>query len=91
MRSCQDQLVRSSNLDAKLADVADAIKARPWFRKLVRDVRLGKKTSIVTISLGALVVTTAVGAGIELGIRHGKDLRDLAELIDKFSKRRRRR
>lgn len=83
--------LRPGNREDKLGDVAEAMRIRPWLGKLVRDVKAGNRTAIVTTSLGALVVTTAVGAGLELGIRHGQDLRELAQLVENWRRRRKRR
>jgi hypothetical protein len=86
LRDSHNDVVRESNLTDKLDELDEAVKARPWLRQLLHDVTENKKTSIVTISLGALVVTTAIGAGIELGIRHGRDLREVGALLDGLSR-----
>src|SRR4051794_36974802 len=88
-----DTLIRESNLDEKASELQAAVEARPWFNALLRDVQNNKKTSIVTIALGALVVTSAGGAGIELGIRHGRDLREIGALLEsrKLPRKRRKR
>jgi hypothetical protein len=90
LRSASGWLIRASNIDEKLEDVLEAIRSRPWLTALIRDIKAGKRTSIVSISLGALVVTSALGAGVELGIRHGKDLAELASGLEKWSRRRKR-
>jgi hypothetical protein len=87
LRDARSSIVRESNLTDKLEELDEAVEARPWLRQLIHDVADNKKTSIVTISLGALVITTALGAGVELGIRHGRDLRELGALVDSLSRR----
>ncbi|HEY1294325.1 MAG TPA: hypothetical protein VGJ60_14710 [Chloroflexota bacterium] len=90
LRNSQNAVVRESNLTDKLDELDEAVQSRPWLRQLLREVAENKKTSIVTLSLGALVVTTAIGAGIELGIRQGRDLREIGTLLDGLSRRKRR-
>ena len=87
LHAADDRVIQPSNLDDKLEDVAEAMRSRPWLSKLIRDVNAGKKTAVVTTSLGALVVTVAVGTGIELGVRHGKDLREVAKLVKKVRRK----
>ena len=82
------EVIRQTNLDEKLDELADAVRSRPWLQQVLRDVRAGHRTSIVTVSFGVLVLTTAVGASIELGLRHGRDLREIAGLLDEWSRRR---
>ena len=91
LHSTTDEVIRQSNLEDKLEEVAEAMRSRPWLGRLVRDVQAGRKTAVVTTSLGALVVTVAVGAGLELGVRHGKDLRELSRLVHNWQERARRR
>ncbi len=88
LRDSHDAVIRESNLHDKLDELDEAVNARPWLRQLLHDVAENKKTSIVTISLGALVLTTALGAGIELGIRHGRDLREVGALLEGAARRR---
>ena len=90
LHSTNNELIRESNLEDKLEEVAEALRSRPWLGRLVRDVNMGRKTAVVTTSLGALVVTVAVGAGLELGVRHGRDLRDFARLVHNWRRRARR-
>ncbi len=89
LRDSHNGIVRESNLIEKLDELNEAIQARPWLQHLLHDVAANKKTSIVTISLGALVVTTAIGAGIEMGIRHGRDLREVGALLKRANPRKR--
>ena len=91
LHSLKDEVIRESNLPEKLEEVAAAMAARPWISRLLRDVRAGRRTAVVTTSLGALVVTAAVGAGLELGVRHGKDLSELSHLVQAWRKRARKR
>ncbi len=88
LRNSQNAVVRESNLTDKLDELDEAVRARPWLRQLLHDVADNKKTSIATISLGALVLTTAVGAGIELGIRHGRDLSEIGVLLESAARKR---
>jgi hypothetical protein len=88
LRDQRSVLIRESNLHEKVAELEAAVEACPWFRDLLDDVRANRKTSIVSISLGALVLTSAVGAGIELGIRHGRDLREVGALLESRHRRR---
>ena len=90
LHSIKDEVIRRGNLEDKLEEVAEAMRSRPWFGRLVRDVHSGRKTAVVTTSLGALVVTVAVGAGLELGVRHGKDLREIGRLVHNWRRRARR-
>ena len=87
LHSLRDTVIRESNLEEKLDEVDEATRVRPWLSRLVRDVQAGRKTAVVTTSLGALVVTAAIGAGLELGVRHGKDLRELNRLVTSWRKR----
>jgi hypothetical protein len=87
LHSAKDELIRESNLSDKLDEVSEAMAARPWLSRLVRDVQAGRRTAVVTTSLGALVVTVAVGAGLELGVRHGQDLREISRLVQTWRKR----
>ena len=91
LHSPTDEVIRHSNLEDKLEDVAQALRSRPWLGKLIRDLNSGRKTAVVTTSLGALVVTVAVGAGLELGVRHGQDLREITRLVHNWRRRARRR
>jgi hypothetical protein len=91
LHSLKDEVIRESNLPEKLDEVSEAIAARPWLSRLIRDDHAGRRTAVVTTSLGALVVTAAVGAGLELGLRHGKDLRELSRLVKGWRKRSRKR
>ena len=88
LRNSHNAVVRESNLTEKLEELDEAVNARPWLRQLLHDVADHKKTSIVSISLGALVLTTAVGAGIELGVRHGRDLSEIAVLLESAARKR---
>ena len=87
LHSIRDEVIRDSNLEDKLEEVDQAMRSRPWLSRLLRDVQAGRKTAVVTTSLGALVVTAAVGAGLELGVRHGRDLREVARLVHNWRKR----
>ena len=87
LHSTSNEVIRKSNLEDKLQEVAEAMRSRPWLGRLIRDVNAGRRTAVVTTSLGALVMTVAVGAGLELGVRHGKDLRDLARLVNNWRRR----
>jgi hypothetical protein len=76
----------ADNLEEKVDELEQALKSRPWLERLRDDVRAGKKTSIVEVVLGGLVLTTAIGAGVELGIRHGKDIHYLYDLVKRNKK-----
>ena len=91
LHSTHDEIVRESNLEDKLDEVAEAMRSRPWLGRLIRDVKAGRKTAVVTTSLAALVVTVAVGTGLELGLRHGQDLRDFARRVNNSRRRAKRR
>lgn len=52
-----------------------------WIRQLANEVREHKKTAIFTIGLGAITVLAASAAGIEFGVRHGKDITRLDEIM----------
>lgn len=87
VHSIRDEVIRESNLEDKLEEVDRAMRSRPWLSRLIRDVQADRKTAVVTTSLGALVVTAAVGAGLELGVRHGRDLREIARLVRNWRRR----
>src|SRR4051812_41187611 len=72
---------QEANLSEKSQEIRDEIKKRPWLRNLWRDIRAGKKSAIVTVVLGGLVITTAAGAEFEFGIRHGRDIKEIRNLL----------
>lgn len=82
------EVIKKGNFDEKLPEVHEAISSKLWFYKLLDDVHSGKKSAVVKLALGAIVVTAAIGSGYEFGIRHGKDIREFSHLVkDKFEKK----
>ena len=81
------EVIKEGNLTNRLPELNDAIDKRPWFRQLLKDVRAGKKSAVVTTALGGIVITAAIGAGFEFGIRHGQDLREFSKLLRKRGSR----
>lgn len=83
-----------SNLLEVLPDVRTAIfgkpeenkEGKPWYPKLLRDVQRGKKKAIVVTALGSLMIFVA-GVGVELGLRHGQDLREFDKLLRRGKKK----
>lgn len=84
-----------SNLLEVLPDVRDAIfgppgeekeKGKKWYPKLLRDVQRGKKKAIVITAFGSLLIFVAA-AGVELGLRHGQDLREFNKLLKRGEKK----
>lgn len=61
-------------------------KGKKWYPKLLRDVKQGKKKAIVVTALGSLIIFVAA-AGIELGLRHGQDLREFDKLLERGKKK----
>lgn len=58
-----------------------------WIHQLADEVREHKKTAIFTISLGAITILAASVAGAEFGVRHGKDIGYLDEIMQQHSKK----
>lgn len=61
-------------------------EGKKWYPKLLRDVKQGKKKAVVVAALGTLMIFVA-GAGIELGLRHGQDLREFDKLLRRGKKK----
>lgn len=75
-----------SNLWRILPDVRDAVLKKGWYPKLLSDVRQGKKKAVVITTLGSLAIFVAA-AGVELGLRHGQDLRVFDKLLKRGKKK----
>lgn len=61
-------------------------KKRPlseWFNDLRGDVESGKKRAWYYAAIGGVVVLVG-SAGIEFGLLHGKDIKELIEKVDKY-------
>ena len=91
MTEFHDQIVESfievpglrpgDNVQEKLPELIQAIRQRPWLKDFWRDVRRGKRSAIVVVALGGVVVMTAVGAEFEFGLRRGRDVREFAQVL----------
>ncbi|MBI2074646.1 MAG: hypothetical protein HYT83_02275 [Candidatus Levybacteria bacterium] len=77
------------NLGEKLVEVEQVVAEKPWLRKLLEDVVNGERSAVFIVTLGALVITTAVGAGYEFGVRGGRDLKELHYRLKEFTDKRR--
>ncbi len=67
----------SGNFDSLMPQVLEALKKRPGFEALVKDIKEHKKSAIIVTSVGGLTLLVATIAGYEFGIRHGRDIRQL--------------
>ncbi|OGE64884.1 hypothetical protein A3I48_01205 [Candidatus Daviesbacteria bacterium RIFCSPLOWO2_02_FULL_36_7] len=81
------KIVTRGNIREKTSLVNEEIKSRSWFSELLRDARLGRRSAIVEVTLGALIITGAIGAGVELGLRHGMDIDTFSKLLKRGVKR----
>jgi hypothetical protein len=87
----QDQIVESfievpglrpgDAVQDKLPELLHAISQRPWLKDFWRDVRRGKRSAIVVVVLGGVVVMTAMSAEVEFGLRRGRDVREFAQVL----------
>lgn len=70
-----------------LADLAketqEIFAKKPWFQPLLEDVLQHKKSAVFITAAGLITIFVATAAGFEFGIRHGRDLRDLQEILRK--------
>ena len=71
----------SDDVQDKLPELISAIRSRPWLKDFWRDVRRGKRSAVITVVLGGVVVVTAMGAEFEFGLRRGRDVREFAQLL----------
>lgn len=67
-------------------DTPEAKKNRTWFQNMVGDVKEGRRSVVWVPTAGAIIFFTAAVAGYEFGIRHAKDIRELAHLAGEFKK-----
>ncbi|HEU0168126.1 MAG TPA: hypothetical protein VFS62_10140 [Chloroflexota bacterium] len=74
---------RPDNLEQVLPNLEKEIAARPWLQHFLEDVRRGDKQAIFKLAVGSIVITAAAGAGYELGVAHGRDLKHLLDLLAK--------
>jgi len=74
---------RADNLEQVLPNLEKEIAARPWLQHFLDDVRRGEKKAIFKLAVGSIVITAAAGAGYELGVAHGRDLKALLDLLAK--------
>lgn len=74
------------NLQEKLSEIDTLIAGEDhsWYQRLVNDVMSSRKSAIFKIAVGSIIVFAATGAGFEFGIRHGRDIRELHGLVEKF-------
>ena len=87
----RDQIVESfievpglrpgDNVQDRLPELIGAIRSRPWLKDFWRDVRRGKRSAIVVVVLGGVVVMTAMSAEFEFGLRRGRDVREFAQVL----------
>jgi hypothetical protein len=71
----------NDNLQDRLPELTQAIRSRPWLKDFWRDVRRGKRSAIVVVALGGVVMMTAMGAEFEFGLRRGRDIREFAQVL----------
>jgi hypothetical protein len=71
----------TDDVQDKLPDLIHAIRTRPWLKDFWRDVRRGKRSAIVVVTLGGIVVVTAMSAEFEFGLRRGRDVREFAQVL----------
>jgi len=76
----------NSTLERSLPTIAGQLLSREGstektpFEKVIDDVRSGKKNAVWAVAgVGAITITVAVA--YELGVRHGKDIRELYEKL----------
>lgn len=75
-------IVKASNLEGLTDKVRDTLDEKPWYKHLLTDVLEGKKSAVFIVSsIGVLTIFAATAAGVEFGIRHGRDLRELQNLL----------
>jgi hypothetical protein len=72
---------RPDNLEEVLPNLEKEIAARPWLQQFLEDVRRGERHAIFKLAVGSIIITAAAGAGYELGVAHGRDLRALVDLL----------
>lgn len=80
------EIIIDNNLRERTPNLLESLRKATWFKPLLRDVRKGDKSAIAKLTLGAIIVTAAIGAGYEFGIRDGVDLRNFKELFKKKPK-----
>jgi hypothetical protein len=71
----------NDNLQDRMPELIQAIRSRPWLKDFWRDVRRGKRSAIVVVALGGVVVMTAMSAEFEFGLRRGRDIREFAQVL----------
>lgn len=80
---------RNGNISdpGNLADLAEKTQKifveKPWFQPLLDDVLQHKKSAVFITAAGLIIIFVATAAGFEFGIRHGRDLRDLQDILRK--------
>lgn len=66
----------SGNIDSKLSAIEKSVREEHgWFPHLVQAVRNNRRSAIVVVATGSLMILSAVGTGYEFGVRHGEDIR----------------
>lgn len=81
-----DEITEQDTLKENLAELEEEIKNRPWFKQLLDDVRTDKKSAVFKVIVGGIIVTAATAVAYEFGIAHGRDLKELHELLEKHKK-----
>lgn len=84
IRTDDGKVICQSNLDELMDKTDEALNKKPWYKPLLRDVLEDKKSAVFIVSsIGVLTIFAATVAGFEFGIRHGKDLKHLSEMLDR--------
>ena len=75
-----------STIPDKIPEIANALLSQQGIERLIPDVMLGKRVGVYTVS--ALGLSIVIGfAGYELGVRHGKDMKELVHAINEWTHR----
>lgn len=81
------QEYKPDNLLEKLSEVDAVTQQNPWLERLFQDASQGKKSAIFTIGVGTLSIIAAATAGVEFGVRGGKDIKELYNHLQDFRSR----
>ena len=74
---------RPDNLREVLPNLEREIEARPWLRQFLEDVRRGDRKAIFQLAVGSIIITAAT---YELGVAHGRDVKEIVALLQKRRK-----
>lgn len=83
VRGKEERLIEDDNIDTLGKDIISAIRSEKkvrLFGRIRRALESGDIQGIYTVTAGMLTIFVAA-AGFEFGIRHGKDIRHLEDIL----------